>query len=585
VSLALAASRYATTLLGLAAIVGLETPIYLEAPHRVAARIQAMPEYHPGTDIEIPSGVPTSGFRNAIPNTKRYMKHNLVDLKAVCEASYTGDYDKLEEMLATGDEKTLFNGDLNGFVNNITAMQMAAMAGQTECVALLLKAKADPHVKESMNYGNDPEDGRTALEFAKESGYDDIVEVLEQSEKDTPYGWYVPSGEGNNAKVYGCWQWGKKPPKGYFSSRPGAAEANGFDPMKYGTGPIKDDDDEEEVVQMLDAPKIVMPAAPKALPATPAEPATLPVALLFPGQGSQCVGMLKQVKDMPVVKDMLTKAKDILGYDLLQLCLEGPEDKLEETRYCQPAMFLAGLAAVEKLKSDSPEHAANYKAAAGLSLGEYTALCVAGAFTFEEGLKLVSLRGQAMQDAAAVGKQAMLSVAGFEKPKLSGLCEDARKQEGGQAVCQIANELFPKGFSCAGTEKAINILKELAEKNGALQAKVLKTSGGFHTSLMEPAKQRLAKALDEMLPGMQPLKKTVYMNATAEPLMPGTAPQAVVDLLKKQLTSPVLWEPSMQKMLEAGLTDFYECGPNKQIKAMMKRINAKAWGSTTNVEV
>ncbi|CAE7278533.1 unnamed protein product [Symbiodinium microadriaticum] len=204
------------------------------------------------------------------------MKHNLVDLKAVCEASYTGDYDKLEEMLATGDEKTLFNGDLNGFVNNITAMQMAAMAGQTECVALLLKAKADPHVKESMNYGNDPEDGRTALEFAKEAGYDDIVEVLEQSEKDTPYGWYVPSGEGNNAKVYGCWQWGKKPPKGYFSSRPGAAEANGFDPMKYGTGPIKDDDDEEEVVQMLDAPKIT-PAAPKALPATPAEPATLPV--------------------------------------------------------------------------------------------------------------------------------------------------------------------------------------------------------------------------------------------------------------------------------------------------------------------
>eukprot|EP00439_Symbiodinium_sp_Y106_P069543 s510_g11.t6 len=201
-----------------------------------------------------------------------------------------------------------------------------------------------------------------------------------------------------------------------------------------------------------------------------------------------------------------------------------------------------------------------------------------------EGLKLVSLRGQAMQDAAAVGKQAMLSVAGFEKPKLSGLCEDARKQEGGQAVCQIANELFPKGFSCAGTEKAINILKELAEKNGALQAKVLKTSGGFHTSLMEPAKQRLAKALDEMLPGMQPLKKTVYMNATAEPLMPGTAPQAVVDLLKKQLTSPVLWEPSMQKMLEAGLTDFYECGPNKQIKAMMKRINAKAWGSTTNAD-
>ncbi|CAJ1341755.1 unnamed protein product [Effrenium voratum] len=260
-----------------------------------------MPEYHPGTDIEIPSGVPSSGFRNAIPNTKRYMKHNLVELKGVCEAAYTGDYDKLQEMLATGDEKSLFNGDLNGFVNNITALHMASMSGQTECVELLLKAKADPHVKESMKYGNDPEDGRTALEFAKEAGYDDIVEILESSEKATPYGWYVPSGEGNNAKVYNCWEWGKKPAKGYFSARPGAAEANGFDPMKYGTGPIKDDDDQDEVVQKLDAPRPA-PAATKALPPSTSTVSTLPVALLFPGQGSQCVGMLKQVKDIPAVK-------------------------------------------------------------------------------------------------------------------------------------------------------------------------------------------------------------------------------------------------------------------------------------------
>lgn len=543
-----------------------------------------MPEYHPGTDVEIPSGVPSSGFRNAIPNAKRYMKHNMVEIKAVCEASYTGDYAKLQEMLATGDEKTLFNGDLNGFVNNITALHMAAMAGQTECVELLLKAKADPHVKESMNYGNDPEDGRTALEFAKAAGYDDIVEILEHSEKEMPYGWYVPSGEGKNAKVYNCWEWGKKPTKGYFSSRPGAAEANGFDPMKYGTGPVKDDDDEEEVVQKLDAPKIAAPT--KALPAAAASgPAPLPVALLFPGQGSQCVGMLKQVKDIPAVQGMLSSAKDILGYDVLDLCLQGPEAKLEETRFCQPVMFLAGLAAVEKLKSEKSDHATRFEAAAGLSLGEYTALCAAGAFTFEDGLKLVQLRGAAMQDAASIGKQAMLSVAGFEKEKLSGLCEEARKFEGAKGVCQIANELFPKGFSCAGTETAINKLKELADSGGALQAKVLKTSGGFHTSLMEPAKAKLAQALDDMLPRMQPLKHSVYMNTTGEALKPGTEPKAVVELLKKQLTSPVLWEPSMQKMISSGITDFYECGPNKQIKAMMKRINPKAWGATTNVEV
>jgi len=543
-----------------------------------------MPEYHPGTDIEIPNGVPTSGFRCAIPNTKRYMKHNSTVIKEVCEASYTGDYDRLEEMLATGDEKALFNGDLNGHVNNITALHMASMAGQTECVELLLKAKADPHVKESMHYGNDPEDGKTALEYAKDAGYDDICEVLEQAEKTHSYGWYVPSGPGNNAKVYNCWEFGKKPQKGFFSSRPGAAEANGFDPMKYGTGPLKDDDDEEEIIPQISMAPRSAPSAPKALPAATGPP-SLPIGLLFPGQGSQCVKMLSTVKDIPAVKEMLTKAQDILGYDILDLCLNGPESKLEETRYCQPAMFIAGLAGVEKLRQEREEAATRFQVTAGLSLGEYTALCAAGVFSFEDGLKLVQLRGQAMQDAAAVGKQAMLSVAGFEKEKLAALCKEAAAKEGPKAVCQIANELFPKGYSCAGTEEAITHLKGLAEAGGALQAKILKTSGGFHTSLMEPAKEQLGKALDDVLPRMQPPKHAVYMNATAEPLKAGSDPKEAVALLKKQLTSPVLWEPSVQAMIKAGVTEFYECGPNKQIKAMMKRINPKVWGTTTNVEV
>jgi len=543
-----------------------------------------MPEYHPGTDIEIPNGVPTSGFRNAIPNTKRYMKHNNVQLKDVCEAAYTGDYNLLETMLASGNETSLFNGDLNGHVNKMSALHMAAMAGQTECVELLLRAKADPHVKESMNYGNDPEDGKSALEMAKEAGYDDICEILEQAEKDYPYGWYVPSGDGNNAKVYNCWEWGKKPPKGYFSSRPGAAEANGFDPMKYGTGPLKDDDDEEEIKPQLNLPRAPAAAITQA-PAAASGPAPLPVGLLFPGQGSQCVKMLSQVKDIPAVKEMISKASSVLGYDILELCMEGPEAKLEETRYCQPAMFLAGMAALERLRTEKEEVATRFQVTAGLSLGEYTALCAAGVFTFEDGLKLVQLRGQAMQDAAAISKQAMLSVAGFEKDKLTGLCKQAAAKEGGKAVCAIANELFPKGFSCAGTEKAIGHLKELAESGGALQAKVLKTSGGFHTSLMEPAKAQLGKALDEVLPRMQSPKHTIYMNATAGALQPGTDPKVIVDLLKKQLTSPVLWEPSVQAMIKAGVTEFYECGPNKQIKAMMKRINPKVWDKTTNVDV
>merc|ERR1719188_159692 len=135
----------------------------------------------------------------------------------------------------------------------------------------------------------------------------------------------------------------------------------------------------------------------------------------------------------------------------------------------------------------------------------------------------------------------MLSVAGLEKPKLIELCAEAAKAVGGNTVCQIANELFPKGFSVAGNEEAIVKLKDLADKAGALQAKVLKTSGAFHTPLMKPAQEKLAKALDEVLPKLKPPRTTVYMNATAQPVKAGAAPKEIVELLKKQLTSPVLW--------------------------------------------
>merc|ERR1719254_122824 len=181
---------------------------------------------------------------------------------------------------------------------------------------------------------------------------------------------------------------------------------------------------------------------------------------------------MSTVKDIPAVQDMLTKASAILGYDVLELCLKGPESKLEETQYCQPAMFIAGLAGLEKLRQDNPEAAVHFQVAAGLSLGEYTALCAAGVFSFEDGLKLVMQRGKYMQEAAEVGKQAMLSVAGIEKAKLEALCKEAGELEGKGAVCKIANELFPKGFSCAGTEAAIMKLKDLSDKAGALQAKV-----------------------------------------------------------------------------------------------------------------
>merc|ERR1719195_1995268 len=232
---------------------------------------------------------------------------------------------------------------------------------------------------------------------------------------------------------------------------------------------------------------------------------------------------MSSVKDIPAVKDMLAKAEPILGMNILNLCLNGPEAELELTKNCQPAMFIAGLAGVEKLRADREEAVTRCQVLAGLSLGEYTALCVAGVFDFEEGLKLVKLRGEVMNEAANASKQAMLSVAGLEKPKLVDLCAQAAKKEGAGAVCQIANELFPKGFSVAGTEASIT-------------------------------------ALDELLPKMKPPRFTVYMNATAAPMKPGTNPKEIIELMKKQLTSPVLWEPSVKAMIKEGVSEFYEVG-------------------------
>jgi [acyl-carrier-protein] S-malonyltransferase len=305
---------------------------------------------------------------------------------------------------------------------------------------------------------------------------------------------------------------------------------------------------------------------------------------MFPGQGSQYVKMLAGVKDIPAVKELLTKSKSILGWDLEDLCLKGPESKLEDTKYCQPCMYVAGLAGMEKLRQDRPEAVEGPGCVAGLSLGEYTALTAAGVLSFEDGLKLVKLRGEAMAEAAASSPQAMLSVAGLEGPKLESLCKEAAAAEK-NGVCQIANVLFPKGFSCAGSKAAVEDLKNRAEKAGALQARLLKTSGGFHTSLMAPAQKKLEAALKETLPRMKPSTCNVYINVTGECLPAGTPPEQFAKQLSAQLTNSVLWEPSVKNMIKDGMTEFYEVGPMKQLKAMMKRIDPAMWNNTINVDV
>merc|ERR1712232_1542675 len=200
----------------------------------------------------------------------------------------------------------------------------------------------------------------------------------------------------------------------------------------------------EESIAKMDLPRSTLPRPPaKGKPA-------LPAALLFPGQGSQYVGMLKDCVGLPAVKDMMVEAEKILGWDVKELCLKGPEDRLSETKYCQPAMFIAGLAAMEGMRESKKDVVERPQATAGLSLGEYTAICAAGVLDFPEALKLVKMRAEAMQSATEAVPQCMCSVAGLDRPTLEKLCE-------------------------------------LATKARALQARVIKAGGAFHTPLMKPA--------------------------------------------------------------------------------------------------
>jgi len=314
----------------------------------------------------------------------------------------------------------------------------------------------------------------------------------------------------------------------------------------------------------------------------PREP-RLPVCLVFPGQGSQMVGMLKNLKDLPTVREMLDTATSILGYDLLQLCLEGPEEKLAQTVYCQPAMFVAGMAAVEQLKIDAPEKVSRCQAVAGLSLGEYTALAVAGVFDFPTGLRLVKARGEAMErETTKPGAplQGMLSVAGLEEAVVSKLCKEIA---GNDSVCQIANFLFPKGFSVAGHKAAIEELEPKVMDAGAMQAKILKTSGAFHTPLMMGARDALMKELEAVRGDMRAPTCQVYMNVTSKPIGPDTTVDEIIEMLGNQLISPVRWDASMLHAIEDGCSEFFECGPNKQLKSMMKRIKMSAFNKMQNI--
>jgi len=291
-------------------------------------------------------------------------------------------------------------------------------------------------------------------------------------------------------------------------------------------------------------------------------------AFLFPGQGAQTVGMGGPLAEsLPAAKELFDRAAEILGYDLLKLCVDGPEDRLNSTVHSQPALFVCSLAALEQLKHDAPQVVEECDGAAGLSLGEYTALVFAGAIDFEAGLRVVQQRGQAMQDASDATPSGMVSILGMDRDQVQRLCDDAREDD----VLQIANLLCPGNIAVSGGKAACQRVAEMAEAAGAMKAVPLAVAGAFHTPIMQPAVDRLTAALADV--EIRPPKIPVSSNVDARP---HEDPEEIRDLLVRQVVQPVLWEDSMQWMLgELGVEQCYEVGPGKVLRGLLKRINRK----------
>lgn len=289
------------------------------------------------------------------------------------------------------------------------------------------------------------------------------------------------------------------------------------------------------------------------------------IAFIFPGQGSQVVGMGKSLAEKHAnIKAIFDKADEKLNDHLSHLIFEGPQEKLTLTVNAQPALLTASIAVLEYFRQSGVQ--ADY--VAGHSLGEYTALVASGALTFEEGVYLVRKRGEFMEKAVPNGEGSMAAVLGLDRNLLTEVTNQVT--ESGFPV-QLANLNCPGQIVISGSTKGIELAGEKAKEAGAKRVIPLVVSGPFHSSLMQPAANQLKEELDKI--EMKDAEIPVIANVSAEPM---SAASEIKGKLVEQLYSPVLWEDSVNKMIDLGVDTFIEIGPGKVLSGLVKKVNRAA---------